>query len=155
MDYTGRGRSFAVFSSCGGDNSVHSCESVGGNFPDEANVVRRSEKVEILRTADLGIRENTVSEEEPSGSPAFAVIGPLVENAGHRGLPSLSSIAEGSHQRKTPRLEKSRRHPLRGMVADSGTLQRDTTQLVHLFHSHFLSLKILLPYFGPFYFRLI
>jgi len=94
MDYAGGGgRSFAVFPSCAGDSSVHSCETVSGNLPDEANIIRRSEEVEILRTADLGVRENAIPEEEPSGSPAFAVIGPLVENTSHCGVPSLSSIA--------------------------------------------------------------
>jgi len=93
MDYAGRGRSFAVLPSCAGGSSVQLRETVGGNLADEANVVGRSEEVEILRTADLGVREHAIPEEEPPGSPAFAVIGPLVENAGHGGLPSLSSIA--------------------------------------------------------------
>lgn len=156
MDNAGRRRSFAVLPSCDSGGAVHSCETVGGNFSDEANVVGRNEEVEILRTADLGVGENAIPQEEPAGSPAFAVVGPFVENAGDGGLRSLSSIAMRSRRREATGSEKRRRLPLRRMFADSWTLEGDTAQRVHLFHSHFsLPYKIFLPNFRSFLFILM
>lgn len=120
----------------GGSGGV-SGKAVGGVFSDEMNIVDRREEVEIFRPPDLGIREDAIAEEEPAGSPSLAVIGPLVEDAGDRGLRSPPRNAVRSARRKTPGPRQRRGVRLRRVAPDPWTLQRDAAQGMHFLHSHF------------------
>lgn len=127
-------------------------ETVGGDFSDEADIVDRREEVEVFRPADLGVGEDAIAEEEPAGSPSLAVIGPLVENSGHRSLRSPPRNDVRSARRKTPRPRQRRRLRLRRVAPDPRTLQRDAAQRVHFLHSHFqtflsLSLSLMSYYY--------
>lgn len=99
MHYGRRGRRFVTLPPYG---SSISGKSVGGDFSDETHLIHWREEVEVFRPADLGIREDTIAEEEPAGSPSLAVIGPLVENSGHRVLGSPPCNAVRSTGRETP-----------------------------------------------------
>jgi len=129
-----RGRRFVTLPAHGGGISG---KAVGGDFSDEAHIVNRREEVEIFRPADLCIGEHAIAEEKPAGSPSLAVIGPLVENSGHRGLGSPPRNAVRSTSRETPRPGQRSSLGLRRVAPDPRTFQRDAAQGVHFLHTHF------------------
>ena len=151
----GGGRRFVILPPHGGGGGGgFSGEAVGSDFTDEADVVDRREEVEVFRPADLGVGEDAIAEEEPAGSPSLAVISPLIENSGHRGLRSPPRNAIRSAGRKTPRPRQRRRLRLRRVAPDPRTLKRDAAQRVHFLHSHFrnLSLSLFLSLISYYYF---
>jgi len=121
--HDGRGRGGRRFVTLPAHGSSISGKAVGGDFSDEAHIVNRREEVEVFRPADLGIGEDAIAEEEPAGSPSLAVIGPLVENSGHRGLGSPPCNAVRSTGRETPRPGQRSSLGLRRVAPDPRTFQ--------------------------------
>lgn len=129
--------------------TVHPSKPISGDVSDQPDVIGRlRQDVEILRAPDFGVGQYAVPQKEPPGSPSFAVIGPLVEDAGDRALGS-SRIAVRSagnrHQtrRQAPGPRQRGRCGLRRSVPKTAawTLQRDTAERVQFFHSHFFFCK--------------
>ena len=157
MDNTGgRGRFVALAAHAdGGGVAVHPGEAVGGDFADEADVVEGREEVEVLRPPDLGVGEDAVAEEEPPGSPALAVIGPLVQHARHRRLllsPPAVRSAHRETRRQAPRPRQRRSLRRVPTAPDPRTLQGDAAQRVHFLHSHCLTPSITKITKIPFFF---
>ena len=89
--------------------TVQSREPIGGDFSDQRDVVggRRHKEVEILRPPDFRIGKNAFAQKEPPGSPSFAVIGPLVEDSGHRGLRSSRNAVRSAGRRRSRQTPRS------------------------------------------------
>lgn len=116
--------------------TVEATESAG-DVADEPDIVVSG------GAENLGVRQNSVSQNEPPGSPSFAVIRPLVENSSEAGVRSrrrtstgIAVRSTGNYLRRPRRAGPQQRHHLRRVVPDPGTLQRYTTQRMHFLYSH-------------------
>ena len=106
----------------------------GGADEDDVGSRRR------LGVARLGVGEDAVvSQCEPPGSPALAVVSPLVEDPGDAGAGAdvrSSGIGVRSAGGEIDRGAGPQESRLRRGVADPAALQRYAAERVHLLHPH-------------------